>query len=303
MRVQTVSRSRSGRSFASPVGRRATAGFTLVELLVVIAIIGILVALLLPAVQSAREAGRRTSCTNNLHQIGLATTLYHDINKQLPYSSSGFGAPGVGMLRSGFTDILPFCEQSNLFQLYDPTLAWSDPANQAAVEQEIPFYICPSMARWYPDCAGNRGQGSYLLSIASNQSGHGPNKDGMFVWQGEGHTSFSTVLDGVSNTFMAGETDYGFQNYFCSGKVRGGLGEWATGYPGYSQGTMVGVFNAEELINGYDELWTFRSDHPAGANFVMGDSSVHFLPTQTNPTVLRALVTRAGGESETLGGN
>lgn len=278
-------------------------GFTLVELLVVIAIIGILIALLLPAVQAARESGRRMSCLNNLHQIGLATATYHDVHGQLPYSSSGFGSPGVGMLRSGFTDILPFCEQANLFRMYDPSKAWSDPANQAAVEQEIPFFICPSMARWFPDCAGTRGQSSYLLAVSSNQSGHGPDKDGMFVWQGEGFTAFSSILDGVSNTFMAGETDYSLENYVCSstGSFRGGLGEWATGYPGYSQGSMVGIFNSERLVNGFDELWTFRSDHPQGANFVMGDASVHFFPTHTNPIVLRALMTRAGGESETVG--
>ncbi len=289
-------------------GLRASdaAGFTLVELLIVIAIVGILVALLMPAVQAAREAGRRSSCTNNLHEIGLATTMFHDVHGQFPFASSGFSpGAGVGRLRSGFTDILPFCENSNLYQLYDISKDWSDPANQAAVSQEIEFFICPSMARWFPDCQGEQGQCSYVLSISSNSSGHSAAaRDGFFVWDGDNqHTSFSTILDGSSNTFMAGETDYSIRNYMCSsGNLRGGLGEWATGYPGYSQGTMVGVYNSELLINGFDELWTFRSDHPAGANFVMGDSSVHFVPTYTSPDVLKALVTRDRGETETLAG-
>jgi prepilin-type N-terminal cleavage/methylation domain-containing protein/prepilin-type processing-associated H-X9-DG protein len=279
-------------------------GFTLIELLVVIAIIGILMALLLPAVQAAREAGRRTHCRNNLHQIAIAVHLYHDTENRLPWASSGFGGPGVGMLRSGFVDILPYVEQAQNYQLYNPSLPWNDPANVAVTRQELPFYLCPSMARRYPTCQSrDRAQGSYVFSIASSQSGHAPGKDGMLVWQLEGQTTFGSVIDGLSNTFMIGETDYGLENYFCTGtaETRGGLGEWGTGYPGYSQGTMVGVYNAERLITGTSELWTFRSDHPGGAYFAMGDGSVQLVRTQTNPAVLRALVTRAGREPATVG--
>jgi prepilin-type N-terminal cleavage/methylation domain-containing protein len=278
-------------------------GFTLVELLVVIAIIGILVSLMMPAVQAARESGRRTTCRNNLRQIGLATHAFHDVHGRLPWASSGFGGPGVGMLRSGFVDILPYVEQSANFRIYDQSLAYTDPANQAVVKQELPFYICPSMARRFPSCqvSTGRAQASYVWSVASNQSGHQAPKDGMLIWQFEGKTTFGSVLDGTSNTFLAGETDYSLENYVCGGtsEVRGGLGEWATGYPGYSQGTTVGVYNAKRLITGFDELWTFRSDHPQGCNFVMGDASVQFLPTTTNPLILKALVTRDGGEPVT----
>ena len=277
-------------------------GFTLVELLVVIAIIGILIAMLLPAVQAAREAGRRTSCKNNLHQIGIATHLYHDTHRQLPWATSGFGGPGVGILRSGFVDILPYVEQDHKYVLYDRSLPYTHPANLAVTSQEISFYICPSMARRYPSCQVGRAQGSYLWSVSSNTSGHAAPRDGMTVWQFDGTTSFGSCIDGLTNTFLAGETHYNIENYFCgaTAEVRGGLGEWATGYPGYSQGGTVGVFNSRRLITGFDELWTFRSDHPGGAQFAMGDASVQFVKTVASPVVLRALVTRTGGEPASI---
>src|SRR6187549_2591400 len=93
---------------------RKSAAFTLVELLVVIAIIGILVALLLPAVQAAREAARRTQCINNLKQIGLACHNYHDTHRVLP-----FGQGGTGDRYSAITLLLPFMEQTNLHGTID----------------------------------------------------------------------------------------------------------------------------------------------------------------------------------------
>lgn len=118
-------------------------GFTLIELLVVIAIIGILIAMLLPAVQSVREAGRRVSCQNNLHQIGLALHNYEGANDRLPegwQANEVVGVPGW----SWAAMILPYLEQTPLANQLDFSLRIEDPLHQAAVQANIPSYFCPS---------------------------------------------------------------------------------------------------------------------------------------------------------------
>lgn len=122
-------------------------GFTLVELLVVIAIIGILVALLLPAVQFAREAARRMSCQNNLKQIGLALQLYHDAYKQYPPGALGptGSASAAEKLHTWCALTLPFVEQSSLQNTYDFHVRFDHANNAAAVAQVLPVFLCPTM--------------------------------------------------------------------------------------------------------------------------------------------------------------
>src|ERR1700678_2359797 len=115
-------------------------GFTLVELLVVIAIIGVIVALLLPAVQAAREAARRSQCTNNLQQICLGMHHYYDAHNKLPFGSSY--NPKVTGTWCAF--LLPFIEEQSTYNLFDFGHALFDSSNQAAVTTIVSTYICPS---------------------------------------------------------------------------------------------------------------------------------------------------------------
>jgi prepilin-type N-terminal cleavage/methylation domain-containing protein len=119
-------------------------GFTLVELLVVIAIIGILVALLLPAVQAAREAARTTSCKNNLHQIGLALHNFHDTNGTFPSGWAANPGPEDGPGWGWLARTMSMMEANNLHDSIDRSLPISDPVNQPYREQVIPNFLCPS---------------------------------------------------------------------------------------------------------------------------------------------------------------
>ncbi len=140
MNVTWIGRSRFRRQ-----GRK---GFTLIEMLVVIAIISILAALLIPAVQKAREAAARTQCANNLKQMGIALHSYLDRNARFPTSGEGVNAAGTGTafdLQSTFTHILPFVEGSDLYDRYDMSRPYNgSPGNIAVAQQVIPTYLCPS---------------------------------------------------------------------------------------------------------------------------------------------------------------
>jgi len=279
-------------------------GFTLVELLVVIAIIGILVALLLPAVQQAREAARRMQCTNNLKQIGLALHNYHDTYQVFPGGS-------LPTFISGFTAILPYMEQGNTYDQYDFRIAYSDPHNIAVLEQEIDSFLCPSMSiprvAPEPQCNEIGAPSSYLLSEGTG-SYMNP-YDGMFglTWPAHGYnnkpTRFRDVLDGTSNTLAASETTYNMRDYVWSasphggcpamaGQTRWGTARWGVGYPNITLGTTLKEFNIHTAANNGG----FQSMHPGGANTLWVDGSVSFLAQTIDRIVLDAMATRAGGE-------
>lgn len=281
---------------------RRVRGLTLIELLVAIAVIAILIALLLPAVQKARAAARRVQCRNHLKQIGLAIHNYHDALRTFPMATHW--APG-GTLYSALTAILPYQEQSPLYRQYDFDAPSYGVFNEEVISQQVPVYLCPSMVlrRAVPaeSCGErNRAPGSYAVCTGT-ESGFGKIHNGAIVPHFAGPTRFRDILDGTSNTFLAGELDYGLENFTwssgpCEGEPKYGTVVWGIGHPGMSMATTVGVFNSDRLINGFDEYQTFRSDHTGGVHFVMTDGAVRFVSEVIDDSLLDALATRAGGE-------
>lgn len=144
------------------------AGFTLVELLVVMAIIATLMALLLPAVQNAREASRRTACRNNLHQIGIALHSYHDIHACFPPSSGGTGGSGGnGSSLSGFVMLLPQLEKDNTWQRIRATPGQGGDPSAIAINGEIDVYLCPSAS--VGDKVNGSGHRHYAFNLGDLQ--------------------------------------------------------------------------------------------------------------------------------------
>jgi len=305
----------------SSLSSRRLRAFTLVELLVVIAIIGVLVALLLPAVQAAREAARRMSCTNKLKQVVLASHNFHDTYQKLPYGALD-RQPGeaTATYYTGHIQILPFMEGDAIARRWNPALPRNSTvdngggfSNASLQQMKIPTYTCPTMTPPSGPLGGveNRAPCSYLFAAgtqdaqlyayASYYMQPEPAYDGAVIpikdttttpaYPNGEATKLRDMTDGTSNTFFAGETDF-----VPEGKPSTKMGGiWSYGYIGYSWGTTFVKFNKHDHTT--TVYGAFRSQHPGGANFALSDGSVRFLADSVENAIYQAAATRNGGEA------
>ncbi len=299
-------------------GRRRA--FTLVELLVVIAIIGILIALLLPAVQAAREAARRIQCSNQLKQIGLALLNYENAQKTFPAGTVIRMNGGCSVDCRGtafYVTILPYVEQLSVEQQYRPYyvtntgwLGWAANSDYSSIA--MPMYICPSEGKWssYPTRKTYFGVVGGRTLLRHCWRGDVFNDGVMYP---NSFTRIGDIIDGTSHTMVVGESihpakwglgpGYGDENV-------GGPAPWYSGgaarvndFTDQSYGRMLRStkfpINSVQfpIADDEDNDMPFGSRHPGGAQFVFADGHVSFLSETIDVNAYQALSTRDGGET------
>ncbi len=308
-------------------------GFTLVELLVVIAIIGVLVALLLPAVQQAREASRRAKCLNNLKQMGVAIHNYHDSFKCFPPGGITLGCCCNTKSYTSWTiSILPFLESNNLAERYIPEVFNEDNPNRFVREQYVGIYTCPSEREPRRLLSPDSGPGANVKYMTGNYRGMEGRSDGTgwwdnqqnrtscpgspdwlndpmkSTWKGIFHNvdnllkpeAMHTIRDGTSNTLMVGE------NVTRTHDNRGTF--WAYSYASYNKSAALP--QSRTLIGDYDRCVAiggaggenackrgWGSYHPGVLQFALADGSVRPLRINMDMNIFCEMATVAGGEA------
>ena len=293
-------------------------GFTLVELLVVIAIIGTLVALLLPAVQAARESSRRAKCSNNLKQMGIAIQLFADVHKTLPSSRLG------PQHATWFVQILSQMEQTALYNQWNVANSYYL-QTPAARTTHVTGFSCPTRrptslstdfeisstgipdTEQYPgvlgDYAGNGGQ--FAGSIVDNPLCRGvmcqanAEISGGQVVKSNSLTALKDIVDGTSQTMLVGEKHVPKSKYGQSGPSWGDGAIYNGDFPrNYSRIAGLPRFNLGQGPLDLDGPWhcKFGSDHPGVCQFVFTDGHVATLNTSTDMVILNNLAVRDDGE-------
>jgi prepilin-type N-terminal cleavage/methylation domain-containing protein/prepilin-type processing-associated H-X9-DG protein len=305
-------------------------GFTLIELLVVIAIIGVLIGLLLPAVQQAREAARRTQCKNNLKQIGLGIHNYMDSNNCFPCGYIGSWTPGdpdrvdVGPGWGWAALLLHYVEQVELSHAVNFDLNVENDANSTSRKRLLSPYLCPSdphsskifnvLAEDQTTVITQVAGANYVGVFGTGEVGDRlDNGDGAFYRNSRiGHKSFA---DGLSRTMVAGERSHNISRVTWTGAVTGGFsgatprsdgGTVQTPYDPEPSFIMilgpVGTEDGRRTPNDPDahneDFWSF---HTGGCHMLMGDGSVQFVGDHIDPLVFQSMATRAGGETASSG--
>ena len=304
---------------------RAIRGFTLVELLVVIAIIGILVALLLPAVQAAREAARRMSCVNNMKQLGVACHLYELARNHLPPAyteptATNSGKPEFNRRHNFISFILPFVEEQAVSDLYSFERDWNEKrtvnaggmTNMQVSQIPLPLAQCPSVSGRDLMYATDYGVSIYFSETTDPDAARQQILAAGYLRELPADPTWSSVLncyrnengkkylslpksknviDGMSHSFMVFE-DAGRPKWYKEGVLQ------ATEVDGHSWADadvtwVVHEICGTSMINCDNNNETY-SFHVGGANFTMGDGSVRFVSENIAPEVFVALHTRAG---------
>lgn len=305
--------------------------FTLVELLVVIAIIGVLVALLLPAVQAARESSRRAQCVNNLKQLALSFHNFEGSQKQFPLAIANTTVAGTN---NWAPYILPHIEGGNIADNYDLKTDWWKSPNRELAALQLKIFACPSTPfqnrvqdkpeTTPPNKTGACGDyftptGVHVdinLSLSSTEQipTSGDLRGVIAPYSTKNlQNLLGDILDGTSNTILLGECAGREDVYrrtkrypvnYLGPKIRARGGAWATTDNAYDIGqrkpwdTSFGTIPGVPKINNSNE-WghCFYSFHPGGANFAYADGSVRHLGENTSLFLLAQYVTRAGGEA------
>jgi prepilin-type N-terminal cleavage/methylation domain-containing protein/prepilin-type processing-associated H-X9-DG protein len=292
---------------------RPRVGFTLVELLVAIAIIGLLVALLLPAVQAAREGARRAQCANNLKQLGTAFHLFHDVNQRFPAAYESLDGPNFGLPDPQTRDrgpgwawgmrLLPYLEELALYETLDAKLPCWHPANAAAVETRLEVFLCPSASEAdgpmkVKNDAGDTlavfGRSCYVASVGQEEPWGRTADDYSGIVDGplyrNSRTSAKDVSDGLSRTVFLGEHHPVLSSKTWVGVVPGAMVcpsvHFAFSACDYAA-TLVQVHSgpaATEVPPSIHppnsplcHVCQMYSEHPGGCHVMMGDGSVRFI--------------------------
>lgn len=304
---------------------RLRRAFSLIELLVVISLIGVLLALLLPAVQAAREAARRTQCQNNMRQVGLALLNFESAYRVFP--ASGWTRPGPGNPSGSYLSwrvlCLSFAEQSNVAVAYDVNQHWWSDTNLEVGHQFIPTFICPSSPSLPPVSSAVPKPPRPALSLAFtlaptdyeavmgvratiDTSKYDANNR-FSVMHRDSRTKFSAILDGASNTTMIMETAarpfvYRRGKSFPSLANEQGIC-WIDSESAYSldgassDGTSegCGLANCNRAINARNDNEPY-SFHSTGAHALFADGHINFENENTDLLVIAAQVTRAAAD-------
>lgn len=311
-----------------PVARRA---FTLIELLVVIGIIGVLIAILLPAVQMVRESANRVKCQNNLKQMGLALHMYEDHQTTLPpaYMYMPPPPPRAGLRHFDrppylYTEpndpgwgwaalILSYVDQKPLADSIDYTLPVESPTNLTARTQPLDLFTCPddratgvfTIKTYFNKSLDDAATNSYAANYGAlgNISQNPDTGNGVFFRNSS--LKLSDIKDGTSNTLALGERSALFTQTPWAGVFTSGTTRTTPGAPVFNsyilpaQAMPMARIGAKVLNSPYLEPFDFFSPHSGVVNFLFADGSVHALNTATDVSVLQALATRAGGETVT----